>query len=676
MIALWLPLAVLLLLQPLMPASWPLWGAHVGIISLLLLLTALRLWRRGAVGHGAGGTVRWGAPALGVGVALLSLALALACAPPEAPQAQLRWAALTGLLHGGFFLLALEWMPGPEAEPRERRRVALGLALLLGAACAEQLVLGLWLQPSTEPDARLQGTLGNPNALGATLGATALLVLALGFTQQRRRREAGAAVRPMFIAALLALPLIWGLLLTRSRGAVAALLLTLLLLALRWRRWKLIAGVVLAAALLLVTPNPLRERLVALRPDHAFSRVFVWKAAAQVALEHPLGLGPSGFKNAFLPLAFDPQYPWLLHQRSEVGLTHNVFLTLAVEWGALAALAMLALLGWAVLRLARARGGRDDALRLGATLGAAVLFLELQVDGLEQNPLIFSLFLLLVAAALAGLPRARGVDVPARAAAALVLLLGLLGGGLMLWRAVGLSRLHAAEALAEAWKPEADPAPVRAALEAAVSSLPGELAPPAARAEFEARVLRALFGASGGTAADDPRVRAAVESGERAAALAVAADGTDPEARRLGADIALILWRRVKQRGALADYVARQQQALALDPLDVEGHFELAQEAQRGGLDELARKEFDEVFRLEPDHAFAWYLLARLREAEGDKEGALYAWDRASEAILNVRIKAQVDTPRSREFFEGLLKKVDQVEVLRRIAALRQELFS
>ena len=671
MILFWLPLAALLLVQPLVPYGWPLWGAHVTVVAALLIATGVRVWRAG--------TVRWGVPAAGAGLALLSLALALLLAPPSSPHADPLWTALTGLLDAAFFLLACWWCPGPQADPRESRGASLWLCALLFAACAEQLVLGLRLLPAGGPDARLLGTMGNSNALGAIFAATALVVAAVGFTLWRRSRaEAAPSPRPLLIAGLLAVPLVWGLLLTRSRGAAAALLLTLLLLAVRWRKWTLLAAVAAAGALLLAVPNPLRERVFALRPEHYFSRGFVWQAAAQVALAHPLGLQPTGFKEAFLALAWDPEHPWLLHQRAEVGLTHNVFLTLAVEWGALAALAMLALTGWVVVRLLAARGGRDDPLRLGAALGAAVLFLELQVDGLEQNPLVFTIFLLLVAVVVAGLPAGRGVRVPARAAAALALALGLASGALMAWRALGVSRFHDALALSVAWTPEADPAPVRAAFDKAVAALPGETSAPSERAKFEARVLRALFGAAGtaGAGGDDPRVRAAVDGGMRAAAIAVAADGTDPDMRRLGADIALLLWRRVKRPALLTDYVERQQAVLALDPLDVEGHFDLAQEAQRGGLDELAQREFDEVFRLEPDHVFAWYLLARLREASGDKLGALYAWDRASEAILNVRIKAQVDTPRSREFFEGLLRKVDQAEVLQHIAVLRQELFS
>jgi O-antigen ligase len=145
-----------------------------------------------------------------------------------------------------------------------------------------------------------------------------------------------------------------------------------------------------------------------------FTRPFLWGTALEIAREHPTGLGPAMFKYVFPAHALDPERPWLLHQRHEVGLAHNVFLTLAVEWGWLAAAALLGLLAWSALRMLRAPGGRRDPLRLGATLGACVLLLELQVDGIEQNQLVFTVFLLLVAAALARLPRACGPALPGR----------------------------------------------------------------------------------------------------------------------------------------------------------------------------------------------------------------------------------------------------------------------
>src|SRR5262249_51365282 len=135
------------------------------------------------------------------------------------------------------------------------------------------------------------------------------------------------------------------------------------------------------------------------------------------------------------------------------------------------------------------------------------------------------------------------------------------------------------------------------------------------------------------------------------------------------------VWRRTKYAPLFERYVSQAQAALRLDPLDVEGHFALAQEAQRNGLRALADKEFAQVFQLEPDHALAWTVRARLLELEGADEEALYALVRAHEAVHNDHIKAGVDSPRSREFFEDLLRKVDLADIRMHIASLRRKLY-
>ena len=66
---------------------------------------------------------------------------------------------------------------------------------------------------------------------------------------------------------------------------------------------------------------------------------------------------------------------------------------------------------------------------------------------------------------------------------------------------------------------------------------------------------------------------------------------------------------------------------------------------------------------------------ARLLEQDGSDEEALYALVRAREAVLNDRIKSGVDSPRSREFFEDLLRKVDLTDIRLRIADLRRKLY-
>lgn len=659
-------LALLLLVQPLAPRALPpLWALHALGASALLVAAAQRLWRASRV--------RAGWPALAVAAALASLALALLLQPPDAPRVESRWAALTGALHAVTFLAALFLFPGPEADAARVRRTALALAGLLAAAAGLQAVLSVVRAPSDPGDTRWSGSLGNPNTFGAFVAAAGLALLGAGWALRRQREADGqpGAWRPLLLAALLAAPLGWALLASRSRGAAAATLGTLLLLALRWRRWRLLAAALAAVVLLAIVPNPLRDRLVNLQPDHVFTRPFLWGVAAEVAAEHPAGLGPAQFRHEFPKHALDPERPWLLHQRHEVGLAHNVFLTLAAEWGWLAAAAALLLAGWAAARTLAARDGRSDPLRLSASLGACVLFLELQVDGLEQNPAVFCAFLVLAAAALARLPAGRGVPLPGRALALLALAAGLAAGAAAARRAPGAELLRAAEALAAALPPEGDAAPVRAAYDAAVAALPGELPPARSRLAFELTRLRARPLAAGLDAA-------ALQAGAHALAAAeaaVACDGQDPEVRWQSATASLLLWRRGKRPEDLQRYLREAAVALELDPLDVAGHFDLAQEALRADLRAECATRLRHVLELEPDHAFAWLVRARLAELEGDREGALHAWSRAEEALFNARRKAAVDSPRSREFYEGIVERTDLALIRARLVALRRELY-
>jgi len=660
----WSLVVVLLLAEAILPEGLvPGWTLHAGCVALLLLAAVPRLWRAP--------TLRWGAPALLTGLALLSLTLALVLARPEAPAAELRWAAFTGALHAAFFLLALAWLPGPEADAACVRRTALLLCGLLLSMCCAQAVRGLLAGQWGGPEARMAGTLGSPNAFGSLVAATVLTVLGTGLALRGAAPAAGR--RPLLAALLLTAPLLPALLASRSRGAVAALLVTLVVLAARWRRVALLAAVAVAVLLVLVVPNPLRERLANLQPDHAFTRPFLWGTAAALAAEHPSGLGPAMFKYEFPARAWDEERPWLVHQRHSVGLAHNVFLTLTAEWGWLAGAALLLLAISSARRVLATPGGANDPLRLGATLGALVLLLELQVDGIEQNPPVFTVFLLLAAAALARLPRPAGRDVPGRAVAMLCLLAGLVAGGLCAWRQLGQVALLHAEKLAAGFTAADDPRPVRAAFTAAAAALPGELAPLRSRLEFEDRALAGLW--AEGATADDPEIHAAIAEARAAGEAAVAANGLDPDLRSQVTSLVLRLWRRLRQPELLGQYVVAARAGLRLDPLDVEGHFELAQEARRSGLASLSEQEFEEVFRIEPDHALAWLVRARLLEQAGEMERTLYALVRTEESILNDQLKLAVDNARSREFYERLLRQADVTAVRERIADLRRELY-
>ena len=82
-----------------------------------------------------------------------------------------------------------------------------------------------------------------------------------------------------------------------------------------------------------------------------------------------------------------------------------------------------------------------------------------------------------------------------------------------------------------------------------------------------------------------------------------------------------------------------------------------------------------ELLRLEPDYAWAWLVRARHQEVDGRWEAALHAWLRAREALLNCRIHARVDEPRSRRFYLRNLDLVDLTMIQRRIVALRRQLY-
>jgi hypothetical protein len=451
---------------------------------------------------------------------------------------------------------------------------------------------------------------------------------------------------------------------------------TLAILGLRHRRWRLLLAAAVTAVLLVVVPNPLRERVLALDPDDVFSRPFLWGAALESIAVHPTGIGPAMNRYVFPVHAWVPDRPWLLFQRHTVGLIHNVFLTLILEWGWLAGAALLGLLAVTGARLARRPPG-EDPLRTGAALGATVMLVELQVDGLEQNAVAFSLFLLFAAVVWARLPSpagaVAGTGLSGRVLGAALAAGVLAVSGGVAWRSVGLARLSdAQDAVAEHAEGRADTDRVRAALAGAQAALPGELQPARLAFDFEHALVRALEEQGAPPAQVERAAAAAWEALERARR----ANGVDATLPADGARLAAFLHRRVDGSPALLE---RQLELLAervrLDPLDVEGRWQLARLAHDAGRPGLMRREAAEARRLEPDHAHAWFVLARLREADGQLEEALYAYVRTEEAVLNCHVKARVAHPSSRAFYVRNLEQTDLAAVRERIDVLRRALY-
>ena len=559
------------------------------------------------------------------------------------------------------------------------------LVFTLGALALGQIVMSLAGADLGDINWRPSGTLGNPNALGAVAGALALALAALG-----RWRLAGLAA---------ALPLVLLLVASRSRGAALAFGSVSAVLA--WRRFGARAVLIMAAgaALLVFVPNPLWERITSLRAEHAFSRPFLWGVALHNLVEAPLGIGPGMNRYVFPADAWDPSAHWLLHQRHAVGLTHNVLLTLGLEWGWAALAAALGLLAWAGARLWSRRP--PDALGQAGALGAAVLLVECQVDALAQNPVAFSLCLLLGAVARGRLPRrvagsaasgaASGtapVGDPATAGAGLsgkVAAGGALLAAALLLTATArhqtlLADIGATDALLSRYAAgQVEVGEVRDRLTAVVAAWPD--APPgwSRWMDFEEARLRERLEAGAGPgelAPDVERMHRVMQGARRASPR-------DVGLARQCADVLLLLHRSLERRDGITleqtplldAWWPAMEALLALDPLDVEARLRVALEAQGADRPGLRDKQMAELLRLEPDYAWAWLVRARHQEVDGRWEAALHAWLRAREALLNCRIHARVDEPRSRRFYLRNLDLVDLTMIQRRIVALRRQLY-
>ncbi|HZM00570.1 MAG TPA: hypothetical protein VFD43_10000, partial [Planctomycetota bacterium] len=217
-----------------------------------------------------------------------------------------------------------------------------------------------------------------------------------------------------------------------------------------------------------------------------------------------------------------------------------------------------------------------------------------------------------------------------------------------------------------------DLAAARAAVERAQREQPRE--------EFAARLACELEETQAVRLLEQPASEAAVTEAAGRARLAFQRarflHPADPSLPRRAAALGNRVYYRT---GWPADWLQRAiedlQAVLALDPLDVESRWELVSVAQRARLHELRDEQLARLFELEPDYAIAWHGLGRLLEADGDLEGALHAYVRAEEALLNCAIKVRFPEPDSSAFYLRNLQAVKLGSLRDRIEDLRQRLY-
>lgn len=389
-----------------------LWGVFVGVAGGRWRAAgpAWPLWAAlGGVALGVG--LSWGPGDLPAGLALSALGLLAAAAALAASGAAVRAAPLGRAVLVAF---CVGWLAAGVLNA--------GIALL--QVFAPALPDGDWLARSGLPG-RAVGNLRQPNHLSSLLlwAAIALVVLLeLGWL---RLRPAVALMALLLLAVVL----------TASRTGLVSVLLLAAWGALDRQRSCAARGLLLAAPLLYALAWG-GMWLWAQAGAHAFggearlaagdissSRFGIWANTLALIRQQPwAGVGFGEFNLAWTLTPF-PGRPTAFFDHA-----HNLPLHLAAELGLPLAGVVLALLGWALWRAARA-GAADAGVR-----GAGLFVLMIGVHSLLEYPLWYAYFLLPTAwawgyalgrpAALAGrtdAAAARGERWPRRAGALLVL---------------------------------------------------------------------------------------------------------------------------------------------------------------------------------------------------------------------------------------------------------------
>jgi hypothetical protein len=347
---------------------------------------------------------------------------------PRSTAGRIAVAGLLGL--AGWTALSLLWAPLGEAAREDVWRLALYAAVLPLAVAAfgerwlaralepalallALVVLGygllgdlgvLDLTSSFAADGRLDQPLSYWNAMGA--------LAAVGVVLCARIAIDGTRAQPLrAVAAVALLPLLAGLYLTYSRGALAALGLGLVTLALcapearpLWARagrgWRLAVGwgavVLLAGALVLVAVDraspPARGATAERFADIGSNRADYWRVAVGSFASAPLqGVGTAGFR-----------VEWLRERDVAEGAVdaHSLYLETAAELG-LIGLALLTLFLGGVVACARRLLSDDAVLAAGPCAALAALALHAGIDWDWDLPALGLVGLLLAGAVVA-----------------------------------------------------------------------------------------------------------------------------------------------------------------------------------------------------------------------------------------------------------------------------------
>jgi O-antigen ligase len=267
------------------------------------------------------------------------------------------------------------------------------VAVFITAMGALESAVGLaqWVSGS----GRVHGTFFNPNMLAGYLAPAALTAISLVVFKGRPRLGKTTTV----LLVVLLILFLSVLFLTGSRGGVLAFSagLAVILIA-RYRTWAAVTVAVFLAAALLI-PNPVRDRAFSSSDPYAYSRADIWKSAATMTADHPMGVGLGNFKY-YWPRYNFPVDKAVIKYGKIADTAHNEYLHMAAEAGIPALIAFLIIIGVLFVALRKNAGdeetGKIKGAYIGLAAGGTALLVHAAVDSNLHEPGIVFLLLLMV----------------------------------------------------------------------------------------------------------------------------------------------------------------------------------------------------------------------------------------------------------------------------------------
>lgn len=260
--------------------------------------------------------------------------------------------------------------------------------------------VGQWLHGMGRPT----GSFFNPDMLAGYLTPSILLAASLavfgGGTPGENERRGRLAM--LLSLAVLCLAVV---ILTGSRGGVLALCAGGIVVL--WARFgrRSLALVAAALALVLLIPNPVRDRVINHDP-FAYSRAGIWKSSLDMIWDHPQGVGLGNFKYVFTRYNF-PVREAVIKYGKVAGTAHNEYLHIGAEMGLIGLFVFIAgifLLIKTLRRSIKASSGSEYmGLAVGLAGGITATLVHALVDANLHEPGIAFMLILLVSLAL-GLP--------------------------------------------------------------------------------------------------------------------------------------------------------------------------------------------------------------------------------------------------------------------------------